>query len=144
VARGVVLQCGMIGGSIVASHADGLDKLARQARVVLIVLAAIQFVIVGILCMAGVPDGVRLRTTVAIGLTFAGLAVWARKEPLPAVLLGLGLYVMGVVAVAIVEPASLTSGLVGKAVVAALFYNGVDTALAFEKMRREQAATKSR
>lgn len=134
----------MIGSTIVTSHADGLDKLARQARIVLIVLAVIQFVVAWILWLDSVPDVVSLRTTAAVGLMFAGLAVWARKEPLPAVLLGLGCYVVGVVAAAIAEPTTLTSGLAGKAVVAVLFYNGVDTALAFEKMRRDHAATKSR
>lgn len=134
----------MIGGSIVTSHADGLDKLARQARIVLIVLAVVQFVFAWILWLDQVPDLMTLRTSAAIGLLFVGLAVWARKEPLPAVLLGLGFYVLGVVAAAIVEPATLTSGLIGKAIVAVLFYNGVDTALAFEKMRREQSVTKSR
>jgi hypothetical protein len=131
----------MIGSTIVTSHADGLDKLARQARVVLIVLAVIQFVFTWILWLDKVPDMLSLRTTAAIGLLFAGLAVWARKEPLPAVLLGLGFYGVGVVAAAVVEPATLTSGLAGKAVVAVLFYNGVDTALAYEKMKRDQAAT---
>lgn len=131
----------MIGSTIVTSHADGLDKLAKQARIVLIVLAVVQFVFTWILWLDKVPDMLTLRTTAAIGLLFAGLAVWARKEPLPAVLLGLGFYIVGVVAAAVADPATLTSGLAGKAVVAVLFYNGVDTALAYEKMKRDQAAT---
>lgn len=134
----------MIGSTIVTSHADGLDKLARQARIVLIVLAVVQFVFAWILWLDDSPDMLTLRTAAAIGLLFAGLAVWARREPLPAVLLGLGFYGLGVVVAAIAEPATLTSGLAGKAVVAVLFYNGVDTARAYEKMRRDQAAVKAK
>jgi hypothetical protein len=82
----------MIGSSIVSSTEDGLDKLAKHARVVLVVVAVVQLVGSTILYVAGgIPDLSMLAVQLVIGASFVGLTVWARKNPLTAVLVGLGI-----------------------------------------------------
>ncbi len=127
----------MIGSSIVSSHEDGLDKLARHARVVLVILAAVQFGAVAFLYIAEpVTQWSGLGTMLGVGAAFAGLAAWARARPLPAVLTGLGIYLAGVILAALVEPATLTQGLTMKAIVAVMFYNGITAALTYNAMAR--------
>jgi hypothetical protein len=131
----------MIGSSIVSSHEDGLDKLARHARVVLIILAALQFASAAFLWVADPQTrGETLGGMLFVGALFAVFAVWARQQPLPAVLTGLGVYLAGVGAAAAVEPATLTQGLAFKAIVAVMFYNGISAALTYRAMARMKPA----
>jgi hypothetical protein len=130
----------VIGGSIVASHEDGLDKLGRHARGVLVLLAAVQVAGPAFVWRAGASAP---RADVVggamIGAAFAGLAMWARTRPLPAVLCGLALYLARVGVVALVDPRTLYQGWGLKLIVAVMFINGVQTALTHERLRREHA-----
>jgi hypothetical protein len=128
----------MIGSTIVTSHEDGLDKLARHARFVLIVLAAVQLAGLAFLYIAMVPMTPESMTgPLLVGVAFVALAMWAREAPLPAVGTGLAIYLLGVAIAAAIDPISLTEGLAFKAIVAVLFYNGIMAALAYNKMARE-------
>ena len=132
----------MIGSSIVSSHEDGLDKLARHARVVLIILAVIQFAAVAFLWIARpVSDLAELGSMLVIGLAFGGLAIWARRRPLPAVVTGLGIYLVIHALAAVIQPASLTDGLMLKAIVAVMFYNGITAAMTYNAMARTTPVT---
>lgn len=131
----------MIGSSIVSSHADGLDKLARHARVVLIVLGVIQLASAAFLWLAqSTPDMQGLWGMIFVGLVFVGLAGWARERPMAAILTGLAIYLVLVAVDAAMNPASLTQGLVGKLIIAVMFYNGISTALTHNNMARMQLA----
>ncbi len=126
----------MIGGSIVSSPEDGLDKLAKQARVVLVLLAAVQLVGGGILFLAGgIPDASAIAGTFGLGVVFGALALWARKDPLNAVLVGLGIWVVLVAASAALDSSSLFNGLLVKAIVVALFISGISTGLTYNKLK---------
>lgn len=130
----------MIGSSIVSSTEDGLDKLAKHARAVLVLLAAVQLIGGAILYVAGAlvhPAGIT--TTFGLGVVFAALAIWARKDPLLAVLFGLGIWVAVQGLAAIVDPATLFQGLVVKAIVVVMFINGVSTGLSYNKMKHTLA-----
>jgi hypothetical protein len=127
----------MIGSSIVSSPEDGLDKLAKHARGVLVVLAVVQLAGTAILYVAGaVREPVDIGVAILLGVVFGGLAIWARKDPLTAVLVGLGMYVTLVLLSAIIEPATLFSGLILKVIVAAMFWNGISTGLTYNEMKR--------
>jgi hypothetical protein len=78
--------------------------------------------------------------TVGLGLLFGGLAVWARNDPLTAVLVGLGIWIVTIGAAAVVEPASLWNGLVVKAIVVVLFVNGITTGMTYNKLRHTVGA----
>jgi uncharacterized membrane protein len=125
----------MIGSSIVSSPEDGLDKLAKHARAVLVVLAAVQLIGGAISYVAGaLVEPAAIVSTFGLGVLFAGLAVWARKDPLTAILVGLGIWVAVIGIEATIEPASLFNGLLLKAVVIVLFATGISTGLTYNKM----------
>lgn len=65
-----------------------------------------------------------------LGAVMAGLAVWGRRAPLPAMIIAAATYCVVVVTNAIIEPITLAQGLVLKIVVIALFYRGIKAALA--------------
>jgi hypothetical protein len=134
----------MIGSNIVASTEDGLDKLAKHARGVLVVLAVVQLAAAAILYFVGaMREPVELATTIVIGLVFVGLAMWARKDPLPAVSVGLGIWIAGQAMAVLIEPASLYNGLLVKVAILAMFWNGISTGRTYNEMKRSLAATRS-
>ncbi len=128
----------MIGSTIVSSTEDGLDKLARHARGVLIGLAALQVVATGVLYAAGsLSTTLDLVAGFGLGGVFAGLAVWARRNPLPAVSTGFAMWALLMLLAAIADPSTLWSGLVMKGLIIAAFVNGISTARTYEEMKRE-------
>jgi hypothetical protein len=130
----------MIGSSIVSSPEDGLDKLAKHARAVLIVLAAAQLIGGAILYIAGaLVEPSAIAVTFGLGAMFGALTIWARKDPLTAVLVGLGIWGTVLVIEAIVEPATLFNGLILKAIVIVLFVNGISTGLTYNRMKHTLA-----
>ncbi len=134
----------MIGSTIASSTEDGLDQLAKHARGVLVVLALVQVAGAAILYLAGamrLPG--ELAMTLAVGAVFGGLAVWARRDPLPAVLVGLGIYVGLLALAAVFDPATLFSGVIMKLIVAAMFWNGISTGLTYNEMKRTLGPTRS-
>jgi hypothetical protein len=66
-----------------------------------------------------------LAWTVGPAAVFAGLALWARSRPLPAVVVGLLLYVGGAVTNAVRAPEQLGKGTVVQLVMAALLVRAV-------------------
>ncbi len=129
----------MIGSSIVSSPEDGLDKLAKHARSVLVLLAGLQLVSGAILYIAGALDVPALAFILGLGVVFGALAIWARKDPLTAVLAGLGIWVAVVLVEMAIEPSSVFNGLLVKAIVIVLFINGISTGLTYNKMKRTLA-----
>jgi len=129
----------MIGSSIVSSQQDGLDKLAKHARIVLVVIAAVQLAAAALLWSAGGPAEKPLILPAAITAAVYGLlAAWARRAPLPAVLVGMVLYVGGI-ALAVAQGGSLFDGILFKVILLALFINGLGSARQFEEAKRRVA-----
>ncbi|HVI03136.1 MAG TPA: hypothetical protein VM869_30780 [Enhygromyxa sp.] len=130
----------MIGSSIVSSPQDGLDKLAKHARAVLVLLAAVQLIGGAILYVAGaLVEPMAMVFTFGLGVIFGALAIWARKDPLNAVLVGLGFWITIMAVEAIIEPSSLFNGLIVKAIVIVMFVNGVSTGLTYNRMKHTLA-----
>jgi hypothetical protein len=58
------------------------------------------------------------------------LSVWARRSPLPAVLIAAAIYVVVIVTNGIVDPATLGQGLILKIIIIAFLFKGIKAALA--------------
>lgn len=80
------------------------------------------------------PWGV-LITNVVLAAVMAGLAVWGKRAPLPAVLVGTATYAVVIVAGAISDPATIGQGIIVKILVIALFVRGIKAALALRAAR---------
>lgn len=130
----------MIGSSIVSSPQDGLDKLAKHAGAVLVLLAAVQLIGGAILYIAGgLTEPVAMVSTFGLGVIFGALAIWARKDPLMAVLVGLAFWVAIHGIGAIIEPSTLFNGLIVKAIVIVMFVNGISTGMTYNRMKHTLA-----
>lgn len=68
---------------------------------------------------------------------FLALAVWGKQKPLPALISGLSLYVFVQVANAILEPASILSGIIVKIIIIAMLIKGIKAALEADKIKKE-------
>jgi len=68
---------------------------------------------------------------------FLALAVWGKQKPLPALISGLSLYVFIQIANAILEPASIVSGIIVKIIIIAMLIKGIKAALEADKIKKE-------
>lgn len=126
----------MIGSSIVSSQQDGLDKLAKHASVVLVFIAAVQLGMAALLWVAGEPaQQAFIVPNVIAGVVFGSLALWARRAPWPAVLVGLTLFLASIV-LSLVQGSSPTDGLLGRALLTVLFINALGAARQYEEAKR--------
>ncbi len=115
----------MIGNSIVSSQEDGLAKLAKHARIVLVVITGVQLGMAALFWLAGgSAEKVLIVPAVITATLYGALALWASRAPLPAVTVGLGIYLLGI-AVRLFQGGSLFEGLLFKVILLALFINGV-------------------
>jgi len=64
-----------------------------------------------------------------------GLAIWARRSPLPAVLIATATYLVVIVASGIADPRSLAQGWIIKLIVIAFLVKGIKAALALRDAR---------
>jgi hypothetical protein len=129
----------MIGSSIVSSQQDGLDKLAKHARVVLVVIAAVQLGAAALLWVAGGPaEEALIAPAIVTAVIYGLLAVWAGRAPLPAVVVGLVLYLAGI-GLAVAQGGGIFDGILFKVILLALFLNGIGTARQFEEAKRRVA-----
>jgi hypothetical protein len=95
------------------SH-DRVNK-ARNALFWVAGLNMIPYIILG--------EPVYIVVGLVISLMFVGLALWSRKQPYPAILTALALYVLLILLAAIENPVSIFSGIIVKVLVlSALFY----------------------
>lgn len=67
----------------------------------------------------------------------AGLGIWAQKQPLPAILSGLSLFVLLLIANAFADPADIMNNILYKAIVIVLFINGIRSVINAEKLKKE-------
>ena len=130
------MKC-LLGGSAEGAIEEGLDKLARHARTVLIALAALQLGGAALLWVAGgVADTMVLGPQVVMGLVFIGLAIWARRSPTVPVSIGVGVYALSLVLVLVTNAEALLSmwGLIIHVILIALCINGLSSARAYRDM----------
>jgi hypothetical protein len=129
----------MIGSNIVSSQQDGLDKLAKHARVVLVVITAVQLGAAALLWVAGGPaERVLIVPAIITAVVYGLLALWARRAPLPAVLAGFGLFLAGI-ALSLAQGGSLFDGILIRVILLALFLNGLGSARQFVEAKKRVA-----
>jgi peptidoglycan/LPS O-acetylase OafA/YrhL len=136
----------MIGSSIAASVEDGLDKMARHARMVLVVIAVLNLGGALLLWIAGgVTDVAGLAPRLVTGVAFVVLAVWARRSPMLPVTIGVAIYGVSLVASIAVDPAQVLSmwGLLLNAALIVLCINGISAARSYEDLRRRLGSGKA-
>lgn len=80
------------------------------------------------------PVGV-LVLNLFLAAVMAGLWVWGRRNPFPAIVIALATYLAVIVGNAIVSPASLASGLLVKLIVLTYLFRGLKAALALRAAR---------
>jgi hypothetical protein len=131
----------MIGSTIATSVEDGLDKLARHARMVLVVLAAICFGGAAFFYLAGEGP---VQGQVVGGTFFAVLAFWARRSPMTPIVIGVSVYALNVIYAVFATPEILTSlwFVVMNGIVAALCFNAITTARSYEQLKAQLAPAK--
>ncbi|MCA9654067.1 MAG: hypothetical protein H6712_08815 [Myxococcales bacterium] len=129
----------MIGSSIVSSQQDGLVKLARHARVVLVLIASLQAGAAALLYVAGGPAEEPLILPAIVGAVLYGvLAIWASSAPMPAVIVGLVLYLSSI-GYSVAQGASPFDGLLLKGIILVLFVNGLGAARNYDDAKRRIA-----
>lgn len=129
----------MIGSSIVSSTEDGFKKLAKHAAVVLVVIMVVQLAGAGLAFVAG-SEAMQLPAIAAVvsGLFYGALALWARKDPFTAVLVGFVLYVINI-GYGLSQGESIFSGILWKAILLALFLNGLAAGRQYNEAKRHFA-----
>ncbi len=130
----------MLGGSVASSIEDGLDKMARDARTVLLAIAALNLGGAALLWIAGgVPDVSAVIPQIVTGIAFGALGVWARRSPMLPVAIGVAIYALGLVATLLTNPLAVLSmwGLILHGILIVLCFNGVSSALNYNKLKRQ-------
>jgi hypothetical protein len=80
------------------------------------------------------PSGV-LITNMMLAAVMAGLAVWGKRAPLPAILIATATYAVVMVTNAISDPATIGQGIIVKIVIIAIFARGIKAALALREAK---------
>ncbi|KKN81816.1 hypothetical protein LCGC14_0315820 [marine sediment metagenome] len=129
-----------------AVQADLLHKAARRAATPLIVLGVLQIAI-GIALflinrnsddadvVAAAP--IMLAILSLIGVLFLGLGLWARKNPLPASIVGLVVYCTLIVAGALLNPATIIQGILIKIIIILVLVRSVGAGLKYKKLKAQ-------
>jgi hypothetical protein len=78
--------------------------------------------------------GVILGTVYGIGLLFLALYFWARRSPLPAAIVGLTVFISLHSVEALVDPASLTRGIVVKAIIVVVLVQAIQAGIRHRRL----------
>lgn len=81
----------------------------------------------------GAPWGV-LITNLVLAAVMAGLALWGKRSPLPALLVATAVYAVVQVAAASMDPSTLAGGIIVKIAVVIFLVRGIKSALALRGM----------
>jgi len=123
-------------------QAAELQKQAKKAAGALLAVAIIQ-AIVGTIVVFALPNNVpeKARNIVmvsvfGIAVVFFALYFWARKQPLPAAIVGLVLFVTMHLLDAIADPAALVRGIIMKIIIIAILVNAIQAGVKFRQLQR--------
>jgi zinc ribbon protein len=141
----------IVDGSDVASTTAGkelqaatLQKQARRAAGALLVVAILQ-VAFGLLSLAepeivfgpGIEAPPAVYVTVfGIAAVFFGLFLWARKNPLPAAIVGLVLFLSLHLLEAVANPRSLAQGVIVKVIVIVILVKAIQAGVQYRKVEK--------
>jgi hypothetical protein len=116
----------------------GYDKHIRNARIMLFVIAGLQ--LLPIVLMGDVPSEVRwfvIGVSVLAAAVFAGLALWTKTRPYPALLIATIFYV-GIIVLNVIlsGPATILQGIIFKVIIIVLLILGIRNAREAEEMKK--------
>ena len=120
-----------------------LEKQAKKAAGALLAVAVIQSVFGAIVVFALMPNNVPAQTrnivmvsVFGIAAVFFALYFWARKQPLPASIVGLVVFVTLHVLDAIADPAALLRGIIMKVIIIAILVNAIQAGVKYRQLQR--------
>jgi len=94
---------------------EGYDKPVKKAKNILFAIAAIQLIgIYFAFQQFGLERTITIILSVGVALLFFLLALWTKKKPFDAIIIGLVLYSVLVAANAILDPSTIIQGLIMK------------------------------
>jgi multidrug efflux pump subunit AcrB len=94
---------------------EGYDKPVKKAKNILFAIAAIQLIgIYFAFQQYGLARTITIILSVGVALLFFLLALWTKKKPFDAIIIGLVLYSVLVAANAILDPSTIIQGLIMK------------------------------
>jgi hypothetical protein len=143
--RVIEAQSGLASSHVGQSlQAEELRKLTRRAFTALIVVAVMQFLGAGLfLVVAQTAPKAKVSQPKlmmvagimsAIGVGFIILAIWARKNPLPAAITGFVILVTLWVMDMIADPMTLLQGIILKIVIVAMLIRAIQAGLQYRKL----------
>lgn len=125
---------------------DELRKRSRRAATALLVVAILQTlgVVIFYFLLRGNPDFDQAEVTAgllvigAAAAVFYGLFFWARRNPLPAAIVGLVLYVSLQLLDAVADPASIMRGILIKLIIIFMLVRAIQAGLEYRKLQAQQ------
>jgi len=128
-------------------QADQLHRKAKQAFGALLAVAILTFIFGLLLSFALGRAGkeyaamavVLLVTNLILAGIYAGLAFWARKNPLPAALVGLVLFVTIHVINVVMDPMTIAQGIIVKIIIIAVLVRAIQAGTKHKKLREQMA-----
>jgi len=124
------------------NRSEEANKMLRQASNTLLVIGSLMAVMAIGTYLWGINGALQgdLGTFISnliLGLAFIGLGLWCLKRPLPAIVCGLSLFILVLIANAMVAPSAIFHWLILKVAVILLLSNGIRGALNGEKMKKQ-------
>lgn len=109
------------------------------------ILSVVGGIIFYFILKGGPPEAVKaapifLGMNLVLAALFAGLAVWARFNPLPAAIVGLVLFLTIHVVSAIVDPASILQGVIVKVIVIVVLAKAIQAGVRYKQLREQMTA----
>ena len=138
----------VVSGTAIAGTAVGqrlqsgeLQKSARRSAGALLAVAILQM-LAGFLIMNLLPKNFEQKTLVlgmlfGIGVVFFGLAGWALKQPLPAAIVGLALYITLWLVDIVADPTAIARGILLKLIIIAVLVRAIQAGLQHRKLMQE-------
>ena len=143
----IVEADGLAGTAVGQSlQTEELHKQARKAAGALLAVAILQWVFGAILIAIAESEeelrNMEVRVVVyavvfIIGAIFFALCLWARKNPLPAAITGLVLFVSIHLLDAAVDPTSLVRGIIVKIIIVVVLARAISAGIRYRKLREQ-------
>lgn len=129
-----------------ALQSDELNKQARKAAGALLAVAIIQAVFGALLIFVLMPKdfpadqrNIVMVSVFGIAAVFFALYFWARKQPLPAAIVGLALFITMHLLDAIADPAALGRGLIMKIIIIVILVQAIQAGVKHRQLQRQAA-----
>jgi hypothetical protein len=124
-------------------QSEELHKQAKKAAGALLAVAVIQAVVGPLqvlLVLGNAPARLRNAAFVevfTIAFVFFVIFLWARKQPLPAAIVGLVLFITLQVIYGILDPTNLFKGILLKIIIIAILVNAIQAGVKYRQIQRE-------